>query len=516
MDSIVACTVLPDAAPHILEWLAFHRMIGVDRFILYDQSGTGETADHIARSRFARQAMVIALPRGAEREAGYRDFVARHVAAFDWAAIIDIDDFLHPLATESLRQILPRYDGFSAVRLRRLAFFVTGKRLPGQLVVTSQVHRAPDASPLHTAGVTLLRVADIKGVAGSPPAFIVAGEMCDAGGHRVIPAQSSLGSDDVLVVNRYRRAAEQRDAVIDRRMFRFAPRLRALLHDIVPVVAPASATPAAAAPAPASGAQKPPAVPPLLGIGVITYNRCAVLAETLDLVRQHTRHPRSVLMVADDGSTDGTLDMLRTRQTLTVTGRNMSIAWNKNRALFLLAELVRCDIVLLLEDDSYPQQDNWEAEWMQAAQRWGHATAAPSWLRERPVVGAGTVDDPVESEWISAQCAVFSREALLYAGYFDTRFRGYGHEHVEHTCRLLRMGYGPAGAQPGKFKSIWGGIGVRPLPSTFAAKEELAEQNRKLAGALLADVSYRAPWQTEEEAQQFRGEMRQAFQKAGS
>ena len=511
MESIVVCAVFQDAAAYILEWLAFHRIIGVDRFVLYDEGSTDGTAALIARSRFARQTTVIALPRGAEHAAFYNDFVTNHAAGSTWAAIIKAGDFLHPLAADSLRTLLPRYDGFSAVILRRLHFVVSGKFRPGQLVLGTCVDRVPETS-LASAGMTLVRVSDIQGVQGSPPGFTLAGNVCDAGGTPVAPDEAQ-GRGDVLVVNRYCRFAERQETVPDRRIFRFVPRLRALLHDGVPAAPVASPAPAlrpASPPAP----RPPQAPPPLLGIGVISYNRCTLLNETLDLVQRHTRHPRTIVAVADDGSTDGTLDMLRARRTLTVTGRNMSIAWNKNRALFLLAELVRCDVVILIEDDTYPEDDNWESDWIQAAQRWGHISGLPRGIPERPVTGAGTLDDPFESEWLSAQCAVFSREAILFGGYFDTRFRGYGHEHVEHTFRLRRMGYGAATEHPGRFKSIWGGIGVRPVPSTFNAKDELAELNRKVAGELMGDLSYRGPWRTEAEAQQFRDEMRHAVPQA--
>jgi len=513
MDCIVVCAVFQDAAAHILEWLAFHRMIGVDRFVLYDGGSTDGTAALIARSRFARQATVIACPSGVERAAIYSDFVASRTAGSAWAAIIEINDFLHPLGAESLRAVLPRYDGFSAVTLRRLRFLVSGKIRPGQLLLAACVDRAPDTSPQNGAGVTLVRVSDIQGVQVSPLGFTLAGGACDASGTPVAPAQLNAGSDGVLVVNRYRRFAEQQETVADRRIFRFVPRLRALLHDGVPAAPAGSAAAPALRPTPPVP-PLPQAPPPLLGIGVISYNRCTLLNETLDLVLRHTRHPRTIVAVADDGSTDGTLDMLRERRTLTVTGRNMSIAWNKNRALFLLAEIVRCDIVILMEDDTYPEEDNWEADWIQAAQRWGHISGLPRGIPERPVTGTGTLDDPFESEWLTAQCAVFSREAVLFGGYFDTRFRGYGHEHVEHTFRLRRLGYGPATEEPGRFKSIWGGIGVRPVQSTFNAKSDLAELNRQLAAELMGDLSYRGPWRTEEEARQFRDEMRQAVPQA--
>ena len=120
----------------------------------------------------------------------------------------------------------------------------------------------------------------------------------------------------------------------------------------------------------------------------------------------------------------------------------MGIAWNKNRALFLLGAVMQCDVVILLEDNSFPTSDGWDQEWMLAAQRWGHVNLAGEWFRDSFLKGAGTVDDPIISTDVSAQCSGFSRDALLYGGYFDSRFRGYGHEHVEHTSRLVRVGYG--------------------------------------------------------------------------
>ena len=511
MDSIVVCAVFQDAASHILEWLAFHRMIGVDRFVLYDGGSTDGTAALIARSRFARQVTMIDSPGSAERSVIYSDFFASRAEGAAWAAIIETDDFLHPLAADSLQAALPRYDGFSAVTLRRLLFFVPEQIRPGQFRLATCVNRAPDMSPQNNTDVTLLRVLDIRSVQGSPPVFNLTRGVCDSRGTRVAPEHTHVGNDGVLVVNRYRRFEDGQETVADRRIFRLIPRLRALLHDGVPA---APATPAVRPAPPPAVAPARQARPPLLGIGVITFNRCALLNKTLDLVRQHTRHPRTIVAVADDGSTDGTLHMLRERGTLTVTGRNMSIAWNKNRALFLLAELVGCDVVILMEDDAYPEADNWESDWIQAAQRWGHISGLPRGEPARPVTGSGTLDDPFESEWLTAQCAVFSRESILFGGYFDTRFRGYGHEHVEHTVRLRRLGYSPTSEAPGMFKSIWGGIGVRPVPSLFNAKDELAQLNRVVAAGLMDDLSYRGPWRTEEEARQFRDEMRQAVPQA--
>ena len=126
-----------------------------------------------------------------------------------------------------------------------------------------------------------------------------------------------------------------------------------------------------------------------VGIGIVTYNRKAILSDTINQVRALTRQPNAALVVADDGSTDGTLAMLRDKQVPVVTGVNMGIAWNKNRALFTLSHMLECETVILLEDDTMPNRSGWEAVWIQAAQRWGHVNFAGDWMQQYFLSGSG-------------------------------------------------------------------------------------------------------------------------------
>jgi GT2 family glycosyltransferase len=250
-----------------------------------------------------------------------------------------------------------------------------------------------------------------------------------------------------------------------------------------------------------------------LGIGIVTYNRRDILLETLNRVRAHTSTP-FVLAVADDGSEDGTADAVRAQQVMVATGPNMGIAWNKNRALFLLSAVIQCEVVILLEDDSFPTQDGWEAEWVIASERWGHANLGAPWLRDSFLKGTGTVDDPYLSLDVTAQCSSFSRTALLYAGYFDSRFRGYGQEHVEHTRRLLRVGYGGthedvAGEVRPIYKLLQGRIEVLGGHSFSDAADR--ERNWLMCRQLLFDEAYRMPWRDDTELAQFRAEMQAAM-----
>jgi len=251
-----------------------------------------------------------------------------------------------------------------------------------------------------------------------------------------------------------------------------------------------------------------------VGIGIVTYNRKAILSDTIDQVRALTRQPNAALVVADDGSTDGTLAMLRDKQVPVVTGVNMGIAWNKNRALFTLSHMLECETVILLEDDTMPNRSGWEAVWIQAAQRWGHVNFAGDWMQQYFLSGAGTVEDPVRSHMITAQCAAYSRAALTFGGYFDPRFRGYGHEHVEHTRRLVRVGYGGTeervdGNERVLYYMIKGDLTVVSSQSYYVEEEE--QRNLHLARRLMAEPGYRAPWGNDAELRQFRAETESAM-----
>jgi hypothetical protein len=251
-----------------------------------------------------------------------------------------------------------------------------------------------------------------------------------------------------------------------------------------------------------------------VGIGIVTYNRKDIVGETIDRVRTFTRHPDAALVVADDGSTDGTLTMLRDKRVPLVTGSNMGIAWNKNRALFLLSQRLNCEIVILLEDDTQPSVAGWEAEWISAARRWGHVNYAADWMRPYFVTGSGTAEDPRQSTMVTAQCAAYASTALAYAGYFDPLFKGYGHEHVEHTRRLIHLGHGGTErrtdtGEPLLYKLIDGGLTVATSQSHRDDAQE--QHNEKLAMDLMKQSDYCPPWHSDTERRQFRLEIENAI-----
>ena len=268
---------------------------------------------------------------------------------------------------------------------------------------------------------------------------------------------------------------------------------------------------------------------PRLGVGVITYNRQPRLAATLAALLLH-QSVDCVWVVADDGSTDGTASFvgLQYPEMTLVTGQNRGVAWNRNRALWQLYVVERCDVVLLIEDDACPDASGWEADWIRATLRHGHVNLAGEWFKAGFVRGAGTPTDPVLSQGVSGQVSAFRRDALDYVGFYDTRFRGYGMAHVEHSLRLIRAGYGgevvlgkvgdfdlhqlgkPGAEIPTSLPEALFYLLRSPIVVNFAASHaspEAETRNRARAVSIVHDQVYRAPWSCDGEMIAFRSEM---------
>ena len=250
----------------------------------------------------------------------------------------------------------------------------------------------------------------------------------------------------------------------------------------------------------------------MLGIAVVSYNRIEGVKNAIKHIEENTVQPFE-LVVADDGSSDQSSSILRELGYTVVSGRNMGVCWNKNRALFYLAYVKKCSSIILMEDDTWPVAQGWESDWIEAIGYYGHINLAGAWFSQGFVSGSGTPNDPFLSSLFSGQCCGYGAESLSYVGYLDTRFHGYGSGHVEHTRRFIRAGYGGLYVRNGdrldlRFLLINSSIKVT-RESTYRNEDQVA-RNEHLLNEIRDESVYRAPWRTDLEMTQFRSEIRGA------
>jgi glycosyltransferase involved in cell wall biosynthesis len=237
-----------------------------------------------------------------------------------------------------------------------------------------------------------------------------------------------------------------------------------------------------------------------LGITVSTYRRRDRLELLLEHLERYTATPHE-LVLADDGSRDGTVEWCRANGLRVITGENRGVAHNKNRGLFALATL-GCDPILLIEDDVYPDIHGWERDWVAATRLWHHVAYLHPRIARFTTSGGGTPANPYVNYKATAQLLTISAQALDQVGYFDSRFEGWGHEHGEWTTRINRAGYGfkpielPDGTRTKAQLYLLGGLVDNEGPRW--RDPEQGKRNRELQRRISGEPVFRCPWRSTE------------------
>jgi glycosyltransferase involved in cell wall biosynthesis len=196
-----------------------------------------------------------------------------------------------------------------------------------------------------------------------------------------------------------------------------------------------------------------------ISILIPTRNRRDRLLATLDaLDRQRLDGARAELVVVDNGSRDGTLDVLKERrgklQLMGMEESRKGASFARNRAL----PLVRGPVVLLLGDDMIPQDDGLIAGHLALHRehpepgygvlgqvRWAEPVDPfMRWLEEAGFqfsfdrIQAGPVDP---AAYLYSSHASFKTQTLRDAGGFDAERFPYVMEGTELGIRLRRRGF---------------------------------------------------------------------------
>lgn len=249
-----------------------------------------------------------------------------------------------------------------------------------------------------------------------------------------------------------------------------------------------------------------------IGIAIAVGRESESLATSLALTLNFTPGADSIV-VADDSAGQETPRLLHTAFSgsgvLHCHGRRRGEAWNKNRALFYLHHVRKCDYVILLEGNAFPTEVGWETKWIEGARRHGHMHLAASWSSAPFRSGTGTADDPFVGPDITTQCTAFSREALAMVGFMDTRLPVRGYPDAEHSYRMVRAGYGGVMHDSGAvdYYLIDSPIAVLDEPGDGADPLMLA-RGEETYHRIRDESIYRRAWREDCELEEFRNEMR--------
>ena len=107
---VAICTVLRNERRYILEWIAHHRLLGVERFLVFDNESDDGSGPLLAALQARGLATVVYWPgRGMARQlAAFEAGAAALSFQSDFVALLDLDEFLLTDDGESLPGVLAR------------------------------------------------------------------------------------------------------------------------------------------------------------------------------------------------------------------------------------------------------------------------------------------------------------------------------------------------------------------------------------------------------------------------
>ena len=140
------CAIFKDEAPYLPEWIEFHRLVGVERFFLYDNGssdGGREVIEPWVRASVVSVAdCSIPLGEGGQNWA-YADALRRARGRTRWLAFIDLDEFLFSPGPAALPDVLREFEAHPGVVINWQVYGSSGLTArPNGLVIESFVKRA--------------------------------------------------------------------------------------------------------------------------------------------------------------------------------------------------------------------------------------------------------------------------------------------------------------------------------------------------------------------------------------
>jgi hypothetical protein len=141
---LAVCAIYRDEGPYLREWVEFHRLVGVERFFLYDNLSTDDHAE-ILRP-YVEEGLVELNPwpiHPAQIQA-YEDCLLRHRGDTRWIAFIDLDEFLFSPLGRPLPDVLAGYEQYSGVGVNWAVFGTSGHRTRPEGLVLENFTRRTD------------------------------------------------------------------------------------------------------------------------------------------------------------------------------------------------------------------------------------------------------------------------------------------------------------------------------------------------------------------------------------
>ena len=145
MNYLALCCIVKDEHPFLEEWIAFHTLMGVEAFFIFDNESevpVTETLRHLLAERY----ITVLHARGkAQQIPCYNHCLREFGRRFAWIGFLDADEFALPVRDGDLRVLLSHYGRHAGLGGNWMPFGSSGhKQRPQGLQITNYTLAMPE------------------------------------------------------------------------------------------------------------------------------------------------------------------------------------------------------------------------------------------------------------------------------------------------------------------------------------------------------------------------------------
>lgn len=166
---LTACAIIKNEASYLKEWLDFHKLMGIEKFLLYDNGSTDHTKEILLP--YIETGFVEIIPWGNFLHGANHQHLAYahsciHMAnKTEWLAFLDADEFLFSPQGSPISAALKDVEEFPAIGVFLYCFGPSGHHTkPEGLVIENYTLRLPDDDWQNTQYKSIVRPHLIRSV----------------------------------------------------------------------------------------------------------------------------------------------------------------------------------------------------------------------------------------------------------------------------------------------------------------------------------------------------------------
>lgn len=136
---------------NLIEWLEYHLIVGVQHFYIYNNDKNPYTAQSILQPymnegvvTMVHSAKMFTRPRVNRQADAHHHCLQRSRGKTRWLAMLDMDEFLYPLKTDNINDVLKDYEAYPQLLINYCCFGSSGIKRKQDFQTQSYVNRAKD------------------------------------------------------------------------------------------------------------------------------------------------------------------------------------------------------------------------------------------------------------------------------------------------------------------------------------------------------------------------------------